>query len=328
MNLNTSYLGLELKNPLIASSSRLTGDLETIIQCVHSGIGAIVLKSLFEEQIRLEAESKASMGSASEYYYWFTEAKEKIVGLSLEERLSSYLKFVEAAKKYTDVPVISSINCTTAEDWPKFASAIEQAGADALELNIALFPFNASVNCGEIEQVYYDILNSVKKEVNIPVSIKLGYYFTNLCTVARNLVAGGADGLVLFNRYFRPDIDIDTMNVISENHMSSSDEMHIPLRWIGLLKGNDVDCDIAASTGVHDYKGVVKQLLAGADAVQLCSALYLKGIPYIETILRDLEHWMEKHHFDNIDSFRGKALNTQTVDASFERVQFLKRDFD
>ncbi len=328
MNLTTSYLGLELKNPLIASSSRLTGDMETIVRCAEHGIGAVVLKSLFEEQIRLEAEWKTKTGSASEYYYWFSEAKEKIVGLSRQEGLDRYLKFVEGVKKYTEIPVISSINCTTAEDWPKFAKAIEQAGADALELNIAIFPFNASMDCTGIEQIYTDILRQVKKEVNIPVSIKLGYYFTNLCAVARKLVDEGVDGLVLFNRYFRPDIDIETMKVISDSHLSSPEEIHIPMRWIALMKGNNIGCDIAASTGIHDYTGVVRQILAGADAVQLCSALFLKGIPYIATILEEMTKWMEKHRFETIADIKGKSLKNQTMDASFERIQFMKRDYE
>jgi dihydroorotate dehydrogenase (fumarate) len=328
MNLKTSYLGLDLKNPLIASSSRLTGDMKSIMQCIDNGIGAVVLKSLFEEQIRLEAESKTRTGSANDYYYWFTEAQEKVIGLSVEENLDKYLKFVEGAKSQSEVPVISSINCTTDEEWPKFAAAIQQAGADALELNIALFPFDPKVASVDIEELYVNILKSVKREVNIPVSVKLGYYFTNLCSVANKLVASGVDGLVLFNRYYRPDIDIDTQKVVSENHMSSPDEIHIPMRWIGLLKGNDIGCDLAASTGVHDYQGAIKQILAGADAVQLCSALYLQGIPYIKTMLEEMENWMEKNRFATINSFKGKALDNQTIDASFERIQFLKRDFE
>lgn len=328
MSLKASYLGLQLKNPLIASSSRLTGEIKSILECVENGIGAIVLKSLFEEQIRLEAESKVRMGTASEYYYWYTEAKEKVVGLSKEENLYKYLSFVEIVKSEVDIPVISSINCTTADEWPKFATAIEQAGADAIELNIALFPFDPKVASADIEALYADILKSVKKEVNIPVSIKLGYYFTNLFSLANKLVANDTDGLVLFNRYYRPDIDIDTQKVISENHMSSPDEIHIPMRWIALLKGNGINCDIAASTGVHDYKGVVKQILAGADAVQLCSALYLKGIPYIKTILEETKSWMEKNRFASVEAFKGKALDNQTIDASFERIQFIKRDFE
>jgi dihydroorotate dehydrogenase (fumarate) len=328
MNLITSYLGLELNNPLIASSSRLTGDMRTIVQCAENGIGAVVLKSLFEEQIMLEAEWKTRTGSASDYYYWFSEAKEKIVGLSQEEGLDRYLKFLEGVKKYIDIPVISSINCTTSEDWPKFAKMIKQAGADAIELNIAVFPFNAAMGCVEIEQIYIDILRKVKEEVDIPVSIKLGYYFTNLCAVAKKLVSEGVDGLVLFNRYFRPDIDIETMKVTSENHFSSPEEIYIPMRWIALMKGNDIGCDIAASTGVHDYKGIIKQILVGADAVQLCSTLFLNGIPYIKTLLEDMTRWMEKYRFETIADFRGRSLEKQTMDASFERIQFMKRDYE
>jgi dihydroorotate dehydrogenase (fumarate) len=176
--------------------------------------------------------------------------------------------------------------------------------------------------------VYFDILKEVKKHVTIPVSVKLGYYFTNLCSVATRLVEEGADGLVLFNRYFRPDIDIDTLKVMPDTHMSLPEELNVPMRWIALMTGNSLPCDLAASTGVHHYDGVVKQILAGAKAVQLCSTLYLNGIPHIEEILKGLEEWMRAHRFNSIEDFRGRSLEEQTIDASFERIQFMRKDYE
>lgn len=327
MDLKTNYLGLELKNPLIVSSSKLTGDLNKIKECIKYGASAIVLKSLFEEQIRLEAESKMRNSRDNNIYYWFPEAKDHVVGLSVEANLERYLSFIKELKAETDVPIISSINCQSAEEWPKFAKAIQDAGADALELNIAIFPFNQQKS-GEIEEVYFDILREVKKHVTIPVSVKLGYHFTNLFSVATRLVEEGAGGLVLFNRYFRPDIDINTLKVMPDTHMSSPEELNVPLRWIGLLTGNSLPCDLVASTGVHDHVGVIKQILAGAKAVQLCSTLYLNGISVIEDILKDLEGWMVEHRFNSIDEFRGKSLVEQTIDASFERIQFMQKDYE
>lgn len=327
MDLKTNYLGLELKNPLIVSSSKLTGDLNKIKECIKYGASAIVLKSLFEEQIRLEAESKMRNSRDNNIYYWFPEAKDHVVGLSVEANLERYLSFIKELKAETDVPIISSINCQSAEEWPKFAKAIQDAGADALELNIAIFPFNQQKS-GEIEEVYFDILREVKKHVTIPVSVKLGYHFTNLFSVATRLVEEGAGGLVLFNRYFRPDIDINTLKVMPDTHMSSPEELNVPLRWIALLTGNSLPCDLVASTGVHDHVGVIKQILAGAKAVQLCSTLYLNGIGVIEDILKDLEGWMVEHRFNSIDEFRGKSLVEQTIDASFERIQFMQKDYE
>ncbi|HDO27518.1 MAG TPA: dihydroorotate dehydrogenase-like protein [Bacteroidetes bacterium] len=328
MNITTTYMGLELKNPLIVSSSRLTGEIKSIRQCIEAGAGAIVLKSLFEEQIRLDAESKIRNAKDSDIYFWFPEAKEHVVGLSVEASLDNYLDFVGSVKNESDIPVISSINCITHEGWPDFAAAIQQAGADALELNIAIFPFNDLQSSSGIEEKYVEIVKEVKKHVTIPVSVKLGYYFTNLYAMAEKLVKNGVDGLVLFNRYFRPDINTDTMEVITDNYLSSPLEATVPMRWIALMSGRKLDVDLVASTGVHDYRGVVKQILAGARAVQLCSTLYLNGIEVIPTIEAGLKRWMEDNHFESLDDFRGISLEKQTTDASFERVQYMKRDYE
>jgi dihydroorotate dehydrogenase (fumarate) len=328
IDLSTTYMGLKLKNPLIVSSSRITGDLRTIKQCESYGASAIVLKSIFEEQMVLQSEARLKDGKESEAYYWFPEAKEVVVNLSKEEQLEKYLRFVKTVKENTAIPIIASINCMSAEGWPKFAREIESAGADALELNISIFPFNNSMNSLQIEDLYVEILKKVKAEVSIPVSIKLGHFFTNICSIVSRLVDNGVDGLVLFNRYFRPDIDIESMKVVADEQFSSPDEASLPLRWIALMKGNQLHCDLVASTGIHFHTGVIKQLLVGAEAVQLCSTLYQNGIPYLASLLKGLESWMEQHQFEKIEDFRGKSLDYQTAEASFERIQYMKRDFE
>lgn len=326
MDISTTYMGLKISSPLIISSSRITGDLEKIKQCAQFGAGAIVLKSVFEEQIRAEAET--SVDSSNEMYFWFPEAKKHVMGISLEANLDKYLDFIKEVKSVVNIPVIASVNCKSSDEWPKFAKAIQKAGADAIELNISIFPFNASLKSCEVEDQYVEILKAVKNEVTIPVSIKLGSYFTNLSSVANQLVENGVQGLVLFNRYFRPDIDINTLEVVPDNYFSTPEEQSIALRWIALLSGNKIGCDLVASTGIHYHTGMIKMLLAGATAVQICSTLYANGIPYIETMLDELKKWMQVHHFNSINDFRGKSLEEVTTLASFERIQFMKRDFE
>jgi dihydroorotate dehydrogenase (fumarate) len=328
MDLKTKYMGLELKNPIVVSSSRMTGDIESIKSCIDAGAGAIVLKSLFEEQLRIQMESKMNNSRASDMYFWFPEARNQVMEQGIKANMEQYLTFVKNVKAMSTVPVIASINCQTADEWPLFASAIQEAGADAIELNIAIFPFNNSMASCELEEVYINILKQVKKHVTIPVSIKLGHYFTNLCALAHRLAENGADGLVLFNRYFRPDIDIETMKVVEDNYFSSPEELQESLRWIALMAENNLACDLAASRGIHSYVGVVKQLLAGAQVTQICSTLYLNGIHYLTEIVEGLESWMMAHNFETIGEFRGKSLNKQTMDASFERIHFMNRNFD
>ncbi len=328
MDLKTKYLGLELKNPIVVSSSRMTGDIESINKCIAAGAGAIVLKSLFEEQLRVQMESKLVNTRGSDMYFWFPEAKKQVMDQGIKANMEQYLSFVKKVTSTSSVPIIASINCQTPDEWPKFATAIQEAGADAIELNIAIFPFNNSLASCELEEVYIEILKQVKKNVTIPVSIKLGHYFTNPCSLAYRLVKNGADGLVLFNRYFRPDIDIDTMKVVEDNYFSSPEEIQESLRWIALMVENNLGCDLAASRGIHSYVGVVKQLLAGAQVTQVCSTLYLNGISYLSEIIKGLEEWMMVHNFESIDAFRGKSLNKQTMDASFERIHFMNRNFD
>ncbi|MCF8378228.1 MAG: dihydroorotate dehydrogenase-like protein [Bacteroidales bacterium] len=322
MDFSTEYMGLKLKNPIIVSSSKLTGDLNNIKKCADVGAGAIVLKSLFEEQ--LIADSNSLMDQDIKYF-WFPEAIEHINKHSKEYGLKQTLDLIKGAKAYTDIPILASINCISAHEWPQFAKTLEDAGADGIELNIAVFPFDIYTSCGDIANTYIEIVEKVKEHVSIPVSVKMGTYFTNLLQIAHRMDQINVDGLVMFNRYYRPDINIDTETVVRDNILSSPLEVTKSLRWVALLSPQ-LKCDIAAGTGIHDYSGVVKQLLAGASATQICSTLFNNGISYIDTILFDLGKWMQKHNYKSVSEFKGKVANIEGVSQKFERMQFLKKE--
>ncbi len=322
MDLSTEYMGIKLKNPIMVSSSKLTGDFINIKKCSDVGAGAIVLKSLFEEQ--LIADSNALMDQDMKYF-WFPEAIEHINKHSKEYGLKQVLELIKEVKAYTDIPLIASINCVTSKEWPQFAKELEVAGADGIELNIAIFPFDKFMSCADISNQYIDIVEKVKEYVSIPVSVKLGNYFTNLVQMTHRIDEAGADGLVIFNRYFRPDIDIESETIVRENLLSGPQEISKSLRWVALLSPQ-LKCDIAAGTGIHDYAGVVKQILAGASATQICSTLFNNGISYIDTILFDLEKWMQKHKYKSIADFKGKVANAENSTQKFERMQYLKKE--
>ena len=322
MDLSTEYMGLKLKNPIIVSSSKLTSEIDNIKKCADQGAGAIVLKSLFEEQ--LIADSNSLMDQDIKYF-WFPEAIEHINRHSKEYGLKQILELIRQAKDYTDIPIMASINCISAHEWPQFARTLEEAGADAIELNISLLPFDKYTSCGDIADMYIEIVRKVKEHVDLPVSVKLGNYFTNIIQMAHRMQDAGADGLVLFNRYYRPDIDITSEKVVRDNVLSSPLEVTKSLRWVALLSPQ-LDIDIAAGTGIHDYSGVVKQLLAGASATQICSTLFVNGLSYIDTILFDLQKWMQKHNYSSLSEFKGKVARTEGNSVKFERLQFLKKE--
>ncbi len=325
MNLSTKYMGVELKNPIIVSSSKLTGNIDNIRSCAKAGAGAVVLKSLFEEQIIAKTEAGLKR---NEMYFWYPEASDYVLNISKGSGVKEYLKLIEQSKKETDIPVFASINCVSPVEWPAFAKKMEAAGADGIELNIAIFPFDKNLNSQKIEDTYIEILQAVKKEVNIPVAVKIGPYFTNTVAMTWRLAEAGADALVLFNRFYNPDVDIATMKVVADNVFSSPDEKSIPMRWIALLSAENIPCDLAANTGIHYSIGVAKQLLAGATAVQLCTTLYQNGIPYITEIRKGLEDWMRKHGFKSITDFRGLVNKHPENTAAFERIQYMKRNFE
>ncbi|MDN5348905.1 MAG: hypothetical protein PWQ54_301 [Bacteroidales bacterium] len=325
MDLSTKYLGLRLKNPIVVSSSKLTGTLPNIKACAEAGAGAVVLKSLFEEQIIAKTEAGLKR---NEMYFWYPEALDYVVKISKGSGVNDYLNLIRDAKAAVDIPIIASINCVSPVEWPVFAKKIEEAGADAIELNIAIFPFDKKINSQQIEDMYVEILKAVKDQVSIPVSVKMGRYFTNIFAMANRLADEGADGLVLFNRFYNPDVDIANMKVVTDNVFSSPDEKSIPMRWIALLSADGINCDLAASTGIHYSIGVVKQLLAGATVTQLCTTLYQNGIPYISEILNGIQEWMKKNHFKKIDDFRGLVNKKTENTAAFERMQYMRKNFD
>jgi len=322
-NLEVNYLGLTLKNPIIVGSSGLTDKSEAIRNLEQNGAAAVVLKSLFEEEILLEKEAMLSqMQSGGGLYpetvdfYQYEDAP--------KETTTDYLELIRQTKKQVSIPILASINCMTAQQWTWFPKDLENAGADGLELNLFILPSDLKRSAEENEKVYFDIVEEVCSKVNIPVSLKISYYFSNLATMITRLANTGIKGLVLFNRFYSPDIDIDNFQITSGNVLSTPGDLSLSLRWIAIM-AERVECDLAASTGIHDAPAVIKQILAGASAVQVVSAIYKHGGEKIAEMLHQLEGWMDKHAFTSVDQFRGKMSQASSDNpAAFERVQFMK----
>ena len=318
MNLSTNYMGLELKNPLVVSSSKLTSTLEGVKDCAYNGAGAVVLKSLFEEQIHADA---GKLMDQEKMYFWYPEAVDYVNEYAKEGGVQEYLELIRDCKKAVEIPVIASINCITSKDWPAFSKKIEEAGADGIELNVLIPPFNPQLSSTEIEKIYFDIVSEVRKHVEIPVSVKLGSYFTNLSQIITRLAEAGASAQVLFNRYYQPDIDINKMKVVP-NIYSEAGEITHSLRWLALF-ANKTNCDFSASTGIHDGESVIKTILAGADAAQVCTALYKNGIEYLKTMIADIEKWMEEQKIINLMEMKGIITKDKENEIGFDRVQFM-----
>ncbi|MCK4575026.1 dihydroorotate dehydrogenase-like protein [candidate division WOR-3 bacterium] len=319
-NLSTKYMELNLRNPIIVASCSLTKTLDGVRHCADAGAGAVVLKSLFEEQIDAEVKEIEEYSLPN----WRPEAFDYVRGMGMELGPREYLKLVEESKKAVDIPVIASLNCISQKWWVQYARQIVSAGADALELNISLMPSDPERTGKEIEDQYFKIFEEVKTHITIPIAVKLGPYFTSMARIANELSRCGASALVLFNRFYQLNIDIEKLELAPGYNFSSPEDMGLSLRWIALLAGR-VSCDLAASTGIHDSNGVIKQLLAGATVVQLCSSLYLNGIKHIDIILKETEAWMKNKGFESIDEFRGKMSQMQSeYPESYERIQYIK----
>ena len=319
-DLSTTYLGLDLKNPLIVGSCGFTNSVEKIGELAENGAGAVVLKSLFEEQIL--ADLSANLES---YTTDYPGATDYVREYTRGNEVDTYLKLIAGAKKKVDIPVIASVNCVSAKEWTSFAKSVENEGADAIELNVSLLPSNPKVTSAQNEQQYVDIVNSVSDMVSIPVALKMSHYSASLANLIQKLSwTDKIAGFVLFNRFYSPDIDIDKMVVKSSELLSTPAEATLPLRWIALLSGI-VEKDLVASTGVHDSEGVVKQLLAGATAVQVVSTIYKNGMGQLGTILEGLEQWMDQKSYNTLKDFRGELSFDKVEDpAVFERTQFMK----
>lgn len=324
-NLSVDYLGLKLKSPIIASSSGLTNSVDDIKELEKQGAGAIVLKSLFEEEIIKEFEHTMRKNQTSHYIY--PETLEFYENQNVEDTLSAYLKLISDCKKTVDIPIIASINAITAETWPYFARSLQDAGADAIELNIFIQPSDTMSPEGDTD-IYYMIIDAVKKEVTIPISIKISPYFTNITKTVTALSDTGIKGLVLFNRFYSPDIDINELTITSAPKFSSQVDYTLPLRWIGILSDR-VNCDISASTGVHNSETLIKMLLAGAKTVQLASVLYKSGFSQISIMLDELMTWMNSKGFSNLEDVCGLLSQSKTENpAVYMRVQFMKHFAD
>ena len=318
--IKTTYLGLELKSPIIAGSSELTNNIDNLIKIEQAGAGAVVLKSLFEEQIKQEQRNTSYK---SRHTFGYIEAEDYISNYVNEHQISEYLALISKAKGHLNIPVIASINCISSSEWISYAKEIEIAGADALELNLFVMSSDPERYPEDNEDVYFDIINDVKREIKIPISFKISPYFSSLAYTVKKLSWTGVAGIVLFNRYYAPDIDIDNLKVVSSNVYSSPSEISTSLKWISMLS-DIVDCDLCASTGVHDGNAVIKQILAGAKAVQVCSVLYKDGFDVITTMNNRINEWMEEKHFETIECFRGRlSLKRSENPAAWERVQYM-----
>ncbi len=291
-DLSTNYLGLKLKNPIIAGSSGLTDNLDSLRNIEKFGAGAVVLKSLFEEEILQELETNFTKMNSDLFMYPETVDYYEYLDAP-KESPDEYLQLISDAKKELKIPVFASINCLSVGQWTYFPKRIEAAGADALELNLFILPSDLNHSASDNEKMYFDIINDVRKNIKIPISVKVSYYFSNLGAMLKKLSESGINGLVLFNRFYSPDFDIETLETTTGFVLSSPGDIGISLRWIAIM-AQRVKCSLAASTGIHDGKAVIKQLLAGADAVQVTSAIYKQGPIAIATMLKDLTEWMDR----------------------------------
>ncbi len=315
-------MGLKLKNPIIVSSSGLTNSVKDIIALEEKGAAAIVTKSLFEEEIILETEENLNKMHASGFVY--PETTEYFDFDRMEDTVSNYLKFLSDSKKSVKIPIIASINCVTAEGWTDFTKRIEDTGVDGLELNVFNLPVNFNDANASNDKVYSDVIEKITKVSKLPLSLKIGSYHSNLGYFIKHISQSPTKAIVLFNRFYNPDFDIHTLQFTSSNVLSTPAEAANSLRWIAIM-ANRVSCDLSASTGIHDGTAVIKQLLAGAKTVQLCSTLYKNGNDQINLFLAELEKWMKENDYNTIDEFRGKMSQSKTFDPKvFERVQFMK----
>ncbi len=323
MDLSTNYMGLKLKNPIVPSASPLMYEISTIKALEDAGASAVVLHSLFEEQITheaLELNYLTTQGSESyaEALTYFPEPE--VYHLGPDE----YLNHIRAAKDAIDIPVIASLNGVTTGGWLEYAKKIEQAGADGLELNIYFIPTNPNQSGVEVEQLYVDILRIVKSEVKIPVAIKLSPFFSSIANIAYKLDQNGANALVLFNRFYQPDIDLETLDVVPNIFLSTPQAMRLPLRWIAILYGK-IKADIAATSGIHNAEDVLKMLMVGSSVTMMCSALLKNGASHITKVLDEMQKWMEEHEYESVRQMIGSMSHKSVREpAAFERANYMK----
>jgi dihydroorotate dehydrogenase (fumarate) len=319
-DLNTSYMGLQLKNPFIAASSGLTDSKEKIKHLEEEGIAAVVLKSLFEEQILMDIDAQG----VNNMFNTFTDAENYVSYYTKQHSIKEYLKLIEDSKKAVDIPVIASINCLSAGEWVNFAKQIEHSGADALELNMFILPSDPEYTSEQIEHIYFEVVSKIKEITSLPVALKISSYFSAMANTLIKLSDSGISALVMFNRFYNPDIDLEKELITSSRLFSVPEENDNNLRWIGLLSGK-LNCDISSTTGIISGSSALKNILVGAQTVQIASALYQNKSGFIQKMLNEFETWMQDKNYGYIDEFRGK-LNASNVKHSvmYERAQFMK----
>jgi len=323
VDLRTNYLGLELANPLVPSASTLSSRADTLKRLEDAGASAVVVQSLFEEQIEHEELEvyrllETGAGSHAEAQTYFPELDDYNIGPT------AYLKHVEFLKKELEIPVIGSLNGSSEGGWVRYAQLIEQAGADALELNVYFVAADPDVSGEAIETQYLKLVRAVRESISIPLAVKVGPYFSSMANMAWRLVEAGADGLVLFNRFLQPDIDLETMRVDPTLHLSTPDELRLPLRWIAILCGR-VRASLAATTGVHGAEDALKLLLAGADVTMMASALFKHGPEHIGLVLHEMERWLEEHEYESVEQLKGSMSQIACPDpVAFERSNYMR----
>ena len=323
MDLRTQYLGLELKNPVVASASPLSRTLDNMKRLEDAGAAAIVMYSLFEEQIAHEADEldhylQYGTESFAEALSYFPETAEYNLGPG------SYVDLLAKAKKTLGIPVIGSLNGISVGGWVNYAKQLQDAGADAIELNVYYIPTDPLLSSADVEGRYLEVLYAVKKAVTVPVAVKLSPYFSSMANMANRLVNAGADGLVMFNRFYQPDINLEQLEVVPEVNLSDSSESRLPMRWIAILYGR-VKASLAATSGIHSAADVLKVVMAGADVAMMCSALLKHGPDHVRQVLTDLREWMLEHEYVSIQQMKGSMSQKSVADPSaFERANYMK----
>jgi dihydroorotate dehydrogenase (fumarate) len=323
IDLKTTYLGLQLPTPLVASASPLSRDVDGIRRLEDAGASAVVLYSLFEEQLRqeemdLDYHLNAGTESFAESITYFPQASEFHTGPE------GYLKHIRKAKASVQIPIIASLNGASLGGWTKFAAEIENAGADAIECNIYSIPTDASLTAADIEKNYLEIVQAVRETVRIPVAVKLSPFFSNLANMAQQLDRAGADALVLFNRFYQPDINLEELEIQPNVLLSTPQSLRLPLTWIGILFGK-LRANLAATGGVHSAEDVVKLLMVGADVTMLCSSLMRHGVNHLRHVERELREWMEEHEYESVKQMQGSMSQQRCPDpGAFERAQYMR----
>jgi len=322
-DLRTRYLGLELANPVVPSASTLSSRIDTLKRLQDAGAAAVVMQSLFEEQIEheeIEIDRMLEAGAHSfpEAITYVPELEDYNIGPD------AYLRHLEQTKEELEIPVIGSLNGASKGGWVRHAKLIRDAGADALELNIYYVAADPNLTSAEVEQRYIDLVAAVRSSVEIPLAVKVGPFFSSMANMARRLVEAGADGLVLFNRFLQPDIDLETLGVDPTLHLSTSEELRLPLRWIAILRGR-VDASLAATTGVHTWEDAMKLILAGADVTMMASALFKHGPEHVGTVVDGIRTWLDEHEYASVEQAKGSVSQAACPDpVAFERSNYMR----